>query len=302
MSEELVVFQHAGLRLTQADHEVILKSIVGDNATAEEVRVYYYDCARRGVHPMDRLIHFSKRSGRYVPLVGIDYMRQRAESSGAYAGSDDASIVGDDTAKYPYSASVTVWKRFPDGQRFPFTATARWSEYAPHPIEDKSGFMWRKMPHTMLAKCAEALALRKAFPGELAGLYVREELDQADGTERTITVPASVDVLDAVPEAKRIGPPADPDPEPRDWPEKTVSMAEKVWKEAGVLPADTHTKHVVMLLNLSPFGVVVSEQDIHEWGLLYRGLREGGMTTKQAASAARAQYFEGAPTVSEPSY
>jgi hypothetical protein len=70
---------------------------------------------------------------------------------------------------------VTVYKMIA-GQRCPFTATARWDQYYPG---DSQGFMWRKMPHLMLGKCAEGLALRKAFPAELAGAYVKEEMDQA---------------------------------------------------------------------------------------------------------------------------
>src|SRR4026208_840284 len=76
---------------------------------------------------------------------------------------------------YPAQATVTVY-RLTQGQRFAYTATARWSEYKP----EQNDFMWRKMPHTMLGKCAEALALRKGFPRQLAGLYAKEELDQAD--------------------------------------------------------------------------------------------------------------------------
>ena len=74
---------------------------------------------------------------------------------------------------------MTVW-RFVQGQRCAFAATARWAEYKP----DANDFMWKKMPHTMLAKCAEALALRKGFPKQLAGLYAKEEMEQAGGGER----------------------------------------------------------------------------------------------------------------------
>ena len=74
---------------------------------------------------------------------------------------------------------MTVYK-IVGGQRCGFTATARWDQYFPG---EKQGFMWKKMPHLMLGKCAEALAIRKAFPAELSGLYTQEEMQQASAPD-----------------------------------------------------------------------------------------------------------------------
>jgi phage recombination protein Bet len=172
-----------------ADQLELVKRTVASGATDAELKLYLYDCQRQGVHPLDRLLHFTKRGGKYVPVTSIDLMRIRAAETDEYAGSDDACFLGG--GDYPTSATVTVW-RLVQGQRYAFTATARWAEYKP----DQNDFQWRKMPHTMLAKCAEALALRKGFPRQLAGLYAREELDQA--TERSAAVdPNTGEVFDA---------------------------------------------------------------------------------------------------------
>jgi phage recombination protein Bet len=146
------------------------------------------------VHPLDKLLHFTVRKDRnggrkYTPITSIDFMRMRAADSGEYAGSDVALYAGTDgvwsslwaSKDPPFAAMVTVW-RLVQGTRCKFEAVARWSEYKPD--ED---FMWRKLPATMLAKCAEALALRKGFPRQLAGLYAKEEMDQA-GTEPVIQI------------------------------------------------------------------------------------------------------------------
>jgi phage recombination protein Bet len=154
------------------DQLALIKRTIAKDATDLELDLFLYDNARRGVHPLDKLIHFTKRSGKYTPVTSIDFMRSRAAMTGDYAGQDD--VVFSDGPSAQLTATVTVY-RFVHEQRCPFTATARWSEYKP----DQNDFMWKKMPNTMLGKCAEALALRKGFPQELSGLYEAAEMDQA---------------------------------------------------------------------------------------------------------------------------
>jgi len=154
------------------DQLALIKKTLAKDATDDELQLFFYDCQRRGVHPLDGLIHFTKRSGRYRPVTSIDFMRLRAAATHECLGIDDAVFHGPPKT-VEFSATVTVYRHV-QGQRCAFTATARWAEYVPD-----QAFMWQKMPHTMLGKCAEALALRKGFPQELSGLYESAELDQA---------------------------------------------------------------------------------------------------------------------------
>lgn len=109
--------------------------------------------------------------------TGIDGYRLIADRTGLYAGNDDAIYEGKDDS-HPIKATVTV-RKIVHGEARAFTASARWSEYA-QSFNGKPADMWKKFPYLMLAKCAEALALRKAFPQELSGLYTHEEMQQAD--------------------------------------------------------------------------------------------------------------------------
>jgi phage recombination protein Bet len=154
----------------------LIRRTVAAGATNDELDLFFHQARRAGLDPLAKQIYFVKRKGKGVIQVGIDGLRLIADRTGLYAGNDDAEFLGTTDGGYPSKARVTVYKMVM-GQRCPFTATARWDEYYPG---DDQGFQWRKMPHAMLAKCAEALALRKAFPADMSGLYVHEEMEQAD--------------------------------------------------------------------------------------------------------------------------
>lgn len=177
---ELVPTNGAALApvVTNAQLDVVRNTIAKD-ATPAELQLYLYDCARQGVHPLDRLLHFTKRSGRYTPVTSIDLMRARAAETGDHAGTDNPYFEGTPETD-DFTATVTVY-RLVQGQRCAWSATARWAEYKPSGGDSGNGDrMWKKMPYLMLGKCAEALALRKAFPRQLSGVYTPEEMAQSE--------------------------------------------------------------------------------------------------------------------------
>lgn len=169
----------------------LIKRTVAQNATDDELEMFLYQASKMGLDPLARQIHFQKYhlkdgTSRVSFITTIDGYRVIANRTGVYAGNDEPLFSGKqeiaDTQRYdkvksaPEKASVTVWK-IVKGNRVSFTASAYWEEYYPGGTK---GHMWRKMPRVMLAKVAEASALRKAFPNDLSGAYIEEEMEQAE--------------------------------------------------------------------------------------------------------------------------
>lgn len=219
----------------------LVRKTVAQDATDAELQLFLYRCQTTGLDPLAKQIYFQKRFNKQrgkaeiTIITSIDGYRLVADRTGAYAGNDDPVF---DDEERPRKATVTVYKLI-GGVRCAFTASARWDQYYPG---DAQGFMWRKMPHLMIGKCAEALALRKAFPSELSGLYVKEEMDQAekedeDEKPKTSSAPATSEPhYEPDPDAlsEESAPP--PPPPPRDR-GKAASLSPAPSRPTGV-PAD----------------------------------------------------------------
>jgi len=186
---------------TPEDIQLIRETVAAD-CTDSEFKLFLYVAKRSGLDPLSKQIYAVKRwNGRLkrkemVIQTGIDGYRVIAGRKD-YAGQDAPEFVhcvltkrgeekyeqikGEKYTEPPVlvSATVTVY-RFINGERVPFSHTAYWDEYVQLDKDGKPTQFWRKMPHNQLAKCAEAGALRKAFPNDLAGIYTHEEMQQAE--------------------------------------------------------------------------------------------------------------------------
>lgn len=168
-----------------------LESLGVQKAQPAEVAMFFDQCQRTGLSPWARQIYmigrWDKRLGRekYQVQVSIDGLRLVAERTAQYEGQTAPQWCGDDgvwrevwlSKDAPAAARVGVWR---EKFREPAYGVARLDAYMPLTRDGSPSGLWRTMPDVMLAKCAEALALRKAFPMELSGLYTTDEMQQAD--------------------------------------------------------------------------------------------------------------------------
>lgn len=164
---------------TPEDVELIKKTVAKD-ANAEEFTYFLRVASLRGLNPLLGQIRLNiynkdnpnKRS--VVIVTTIHGFRLIADRTGRYAPGRAATYEYDDKGRVASAtAYVKVYNRR-SNTWVEYSDVAYWSEY------NKGENLWNTMPRVMLAKCAEALALRRGFPEQLAGMYTDDEMGQAE--------------------------------------------------------------------------------------------------------------------------
>jgi phage recombination protein Bet len=249
------------------DQVDLIKRTIAKGATDDELKLFLAQCERSGLDPFDRQIFFIRRrqfnrmTSQYEWVgqtqLSIDGFRVVAERTGEMDGEVVEWCAVDGAwrdvwleREPPAAARVIVYRK---GCAHGFSAVARFDEYV-QAKDGKPTGLWGKMPALMISKCAGALALRKAFPRALSGLYTRDEMAQADqvpppaSPPQAVAPPPPVAALPAspVPPEAPLPPPPQPPPthgegEPMpdlpEWPDQPDAEQEQAAASAyaGVL-------------------------------------------------------------------
>jgi phage recombination protein Bet len=176
------------------DQVQLISSTIAPGCTNDELRLFAYACQRTGLDPFSKQIYAIKRGGKMTIQAGIDGLRAIAERTGQLDGSQ-TEWCGEEgdwrdvwlASKPPAAAKTTIWRK---GSQHPFVGVARFADY------NAGQGLWSKMPAAMIAKCSEALALRKAFPADMSGVYTTDEMQQADAEPVTVTSLSAVKAKD----------------------------------------------------------------------------------------------------------
>lgn len=199
MGNELVVPDAMGRALLNRngfnpEQVALIKRTICADANDDELALFLAVCQKRQLDPFAKQIYavfrYDKRANRKVMGIqtSIDGFRLVAERNGNYAGQLGPLWCGADgkwvdiwlDTKPPAAAKVAVLR---NDFKEPLWSVAKWVDY----VQDSP--LWGRMGAHMLAKCAESLSLRRAFPQELGGLYTEDEMAQADAPANDYTPP-----------------------------------------------------------------------------------------------------------------
>ncbi|MFH0960913.1 MAG: RecT family recombinase [Pseudomonadota bacterium] len=253
--------------------EKILMNSVFKNLEGDEPLLAYRLAKRRGLDVEAKQIYFvpyvdQKGNRSVIPQTSIDGLRLIAARTKCYGGQinpkltvrlkDGAKQVIDHEEYDPgeikelISATIEVInKDFPQPQK----ATALLKSYS-RTYNNKLQGLWESKTDVMLLKCAESLALRKAFPQDLGGLYSNEEMDQAKNDIEAVNVSFST-----------IETTQQPTPEPVILPDGNSEPIERETPEAPVIDVLTEDVQVNAQTKTEVITEIESDQFINEtWG------------------------------------
>lgn len=178
---------------SQAELDVLRRFICADlkgNAPSDgELMFFMLYCQQHALDPFSKQAHLIQTKAGPQVCLGIDGMRIRAAQSGEYAGQDEPAFELDAKGA-PVACRVIVY-RLVAGQRCAFPGVAYMSE------SRGTSPIWSQRPRGMLAKCAEAQALRKAFPERCGAFYTTDELEHEGGPRAPAPAKATAANLNA---------------------------------------------------------------------------------------------------------
>ncbi len=164
------------------EQQKMIRDSYARGASPQEFEVLLEISRARNLNPLLRQVHYVSRKDKklnkevWSVQISIDGLRAVAERTRQYDGQDEPEFEHNAEGLIVL-ARVKVYKK---GISRPFVGVARWDEYVQTTYEGAPTKFWKDMPYTMLGKCAEALAIRKAFPEDSGGLYVAEEMMQGE--------------------------------------------------------------------------------------------------------------------------
>lgn len=186
-------FQDLGIDLPTLK---LIRQTVGEDVPASSLFELCYTAVKYNLDPIRKEVYLMPKAGKWYIYIAIDGLRRIAHDTGNYAPGKETEFEHDESGNLISAVAYVKLYHPPSGTWNEVSARAYYKEYVQTRQDKASGqnipnSMWGKMPHSQLEKCAEAKALRRAFPA-LAKMYIAEEsVDTNTGEVKAVNRPSN---------------------------------------------------------------------------------------------------------------